>query len=280
MLELKNVFVTYDPNTIFTSDALVDISLKIKKNESVGIVGRIGSGKSTLIQLFNGLIKPDKGIVLLDNIDINSKQVDIRKVRKKVGIVFQYPEEQFFAETVFDEVAFGPKNMGMREIVLKNAVFSALKEMGFSSEKIAKHSPFSLSGGEKRRVAIASIIAMNPDILVLDEPMAGMDFDGKEKLIKYIKNEIKNGRTIVFVTHNMEELLEIADRVIALDEGRKVFDGRVRDFFSDKELIEKIGIDIPSVVKIRNKLEKCYPDIPFCRTPLEISSYLKKRYRP
>ncbi len=279
MLELKNVFVTYDPNTIFMSNALVDISLVIKKNESVGIVGRIGSGKSTLIQLFNGLIKPDNGTVLLDNDDINSKQVDIRKVRKKVGIVFQYPEEQFFAETVFAEVAFGPKNMGVRETELKDAVFSALKDMGFSSEKIAQRSPFSLSGGEKRRVAIASIIAMNPDILVLDEPMAGMDFNGKEKLIKYIKNEIKNGRTLVFVTHNMEELLEIADRVIALDDGKKVFDGRVRDFFSDEKLIEKIGIDIPSVVRMRNKLKKHYSDIPFCRTPMEIASYLKKRDR-
>jgi len=279
MLELKNVFVTYDPNTIFTSNALIDVSLKIQRNESIGIVGHIGSGKSTLIQLFNGLVKPDKGVVLLDGVDINGRGVDLKSVRRKIGIVFQYPEEQFFAETVFDEVAFGPKNIGVQGNELKQAVFNALIDMGFSPERMEKRSPFSLSGGEKRRIAIASIIAMNPEILVLDEPTAGMDFKGKEKLLRYVRNEIKHGRTIVFVTHNMDELLEIADRVVALSQGRKVFDSRVEDFFSDKQFINKIGVDLPSVVKLYDMLRNHFPDFPFCRTPLELAFRLKERFK-
>lgn len=278
MLELKNVSVTYDPHTIFKTNALIDVSLTIHKNESIGIVGRIGSGKSTLIQLFNGLIKPDKGIVLLDGIDINGKGVDIQKVRKRVGLVFQYPEEQFFAETVFDEVAFGPKNMGIEGDELKKNVYNALSDMGFSPEQIVNRSPFSLSGGEKRRVAIASIIAMDPEILVLDEPTAGMDFEGKERLLKYIKNEIKRCRTIVFVTHNMDELLEIADRVIALKKGRKIFDGTIETFFSDEKIVAATGVEMPAVARVYTALRKCFPDFPFSRTPLELVTHIKERF--
>ncbi len=279
MLELKNVSVTYDSHTIFTTDALINVSLTIHKNESIGIVGRIGSGKSTLIQLFNGLIRPDKGTVLLDGIDINSRGVDLQKVRRKVGLVFQYPEEQFFAETVFDEVAFGPKNMGMKGNELKKNVYNALLDMGFSPREIEKRSPFSLSGGEKRRVAIASIIAMNPEILVLDEPTAGMDFKGKEKLLKYIKNEMKCDRTIVFVTHNMDELLEAADRVIALKNGGKIFDGTIEAFFSGGQVANAAGVDVPTVARLYSVLRKRFPDFPFCRTPLELATQIKERFK-
>ena len=278
MLELKNVSVTYDPHTIFTTHALINVSLTIHKNEAIGIVGRIGSGKSTLVQLFNGLIKPDKGTVLLDGIDINGRVTDLQKVRKKVGLVFQYPEEQFFAENVFDEVAFGPKNMGIKGNELKKNVYSALSDMGFSPEQIEKRSPFSLSGGEKRRVAIASIIAMNPEILVLDEPTAGMDFRGKEKLLNYIKNEMKHGRTIVFVTHNMDELLEIAHRVIALKNGEKIFDGPIEAFFSEEEVATATGVDIPTVARLYTMLRKRFPDFPFSRTPLELAMHIKERF--
>ena len=278
MLELKNVSVTYDPGTIFTTHALKNISLTIHKNESIGIVGRIGSGKSTLIQLFNGLIKPDKGSVLLDGIDINGRGTDLQKVRKKVGLVFQYPEEQFFAETVFDEVAFGPKNMGIKGDKLKKSVYSALSDMGFSPEQIERRSPFSLSGGEKRRVAVASIIAMNPEILVLDEPTAGMDFRGKERLLNYIRNEMKHGRTIVFVTHNMDELLEVADRVIALKNGEKIFDGAIEAFFSEEGVAAATGVDIPTVARLYSMLRKRFPDFPFSRTPLELAMHIKERF--
>ncbi len=267
MIRLQDVSLTYDYGTIFQKTAIKNVSLFIGKGESVSIVGKIGSGKSTLVQFFNGLIKPDSGKVFVDGADLTSKKTDLRLVRKKVGLVFQYPEEQFFAETVFEEVAFGPGNMGLTGEKLRNAVFEALSSLGFEPNKIINLSPFELSGGEKRRVAIASIIAMNPEVLVLDEPTSGLDFNGRKLLLDYLKNQNESGRTLVFVTHNMDEALQISSRIIAMKDGEKVFDGKSEEFFLNESIVYSVGLEVPFVVKAWKKLKKRFPDLPFCRTP-------------
>ena len=179
MLEIRNVSVIYDPKTIFKKEALINVSLKIGYGELISIVGKIGSGKSTLIQLFNGLIKPDQGNVFLNGIDINEGNVPRKEIIKKIGIVFQYPEEQFFAETVFDEIAFGPRNLGQNDVKVKESVLYSLETMGFNVSEIIERSPFHLSGGEKRRIAIASILAMRPDVIVLDSRLQGWTMKAK-----------------------------------------------------------------------------------------------------
>ncbi len=274
MIVLENVSLTYDSGTIFQKAAIKNVSLSIRKGESVSIVGKIGSGKSTLVQFFNGLIKPDSGKVFVGGEDLGSKETNLKSVRRKVGLVFQYPEEQFFAETVFDEVAFGPKNMGLSGKELKDAVWQSLSDMGFNPSDVANLSPFGLSGGEKRRIAIASIIAMNPEVLVLDEPTSGLDYTGRNLLIEYLKNENKKGRTLVFVTHNMDEALEVSRRVIAMKDGKKVFDGNSEDFFTSEELVYGIGLDVPFVVKVWKKLKKRFPELPFCRSSKELVDFL------
>ena len=278
MIKLQEVSLTYDVGTIFQSAALKNVSLEIKDGEIVSIVGRIGSGKSTLVQLFNGLVLPDSGKVIVDGVDVNAKNTDLKSIRRKVGLVFQYPEEQFFAETVFDEVAFGPRNMGISGEDLVQRVRSALSDMGFDSEAVSNLSPFNLSGGEKRRVAIASIIAMDPKTIVLDEPTSGLDYINKKILISYLKRENTKGKTLVFVTHDMEEVLEIADRVIAMKNGEKIFDGPTEDFFFAGNFVELAGLDAPFLVKAQRQIRTRYKDFPFCRTVDEFLKLLKERY--
>ncbi len=277
MLEIKNASVVYDPKTIFKKEALINVSLKIDYGESVSIVGKIGSGKSTLIQLFNGLIKPDEGNVILDDIDINKGKISRKDIIKKIGVVFQYPEEQFFAETVFDEVAFGPRNLSFSETQIKESVSGALEAMGFNVSEIINRSPFHISGGEKRRIAIASIIAMKPGIIVLDEPTAGMDYEGKMSIVNQIRNQAEKGMTTVFVTHDMEEAFYLSDRLIALDKGYVVFDGDSKDFFMDKSLVTRIGLDIPFTISFRDKLLDCFHDIPFSKDLDTIIEFLSIR---
>jgi energy-coupling factor transport system ATP-binding protein len=279
MIELKNVSVTYDVNTIFQRAALKNVSLKIARGEKIAIVGKIGSGKSTLIQLFNGLIKPDKGIVLFNGENINARNMNLKNVRKHIGVVFQYPEEQFFAETVFDEVAFGPRNFGFKGNELKETVHSALLDMGFIPEKIEKRSPFNLSGGEKRRVAIASIIASNPEMVVLDEPTSGLDFTARTTLIHYLSKENKKGRTLVFVTHDMDEALNVADRIVAMKNGNKLFDGKAQAFFFNKYNVEDVGLEVPFLVRLQWEIGKKYKNFPFCRTADDLVLSLSKRVK-
>ncbi len=270
MIRLNNVSLTYDYGTIFQKTAIKNVSLLIERGESVSIVGKIGSGKSTLIQFFNGLIRPDSGKVLIDGEDLSLSKTNLKSVRRKIGLVFQYPEEQFFAETVFDEVAFGPKNMGLRGEELNSAVFNALSSLGFNPSDLLNVSPFELSGGEKRRIAIASIVAMNPEVLVLDEPTSGLDYNGKRLLVEYLKKQNENGRTLVFVTHNMDEALRISERVIAMNNGEKVFDGKSEDFFLNDSLVYSVGLEVPFVVKVWKKLKKRFPDLPFCKSSSEL----------
>ncbi|MGB9695250.1 MAG: ATP-binding cassette domain-containing protein [Caldisericaceae bacterium] len=278
MIEFQNVFLTYDPFTRFKKEALVDVNLSIDKGESVAVVGQIGSGKSTLVQLMNGLIKPDKGLVLLNGEDINSSGFPHKEVIRNVGVVFQYPEEQFFAENVYEEVAFGPRNLGFSEAEVEQSVYRALAIMGFS-KRIAKRSPFELSGGEKRRVAIASVISMKPKVLVLDEPTAGMDYIGTKSILSHIAREVKEGTSVIFVTHNMDEALLVSERIIALQGGRIIFDGKTRDFFSDEELVLSTGLNVPFAVNFRKIAAHYNIDLPFVRSESEIVQALMERYR-
>ena len=275
MLELTNVSVVYDPHTLFKKEALHDVSLKIDCGERVAIVGRIGSGKSTLIELFNGLLSPTTGGVTVDEFNITKVRVPRKEIVKKVGVVFQHPESQFFAETVFEEVAYGPKNLGLNEDVVKESVLKAMLDVGLDESYLEK-SPFGLSGGEKRRVSIASIIAMNPTYLILDEPTSGLDYAGKMSIMNYIE-KIHEDRTVIFVTHNMDEAFALSKRIITLKEGRVIFDGATDVFFGDTKLVKDAGLDMPFPVTACSLLKNIYPDFPFLHTIDEIVTEIKKR---
>lgn len=277
MLELINVSVVYDPKTIFQKEAINGINLKIGLDESLSIVGRIGSGKSTLIQLLNGLIKPNEGVVLLDGIDINSKKISKKEIIKKVGLVFQYPEEQFFAETVYDEVAFGPRNIGYKESEIPALVDEALLEMGLIPETIKNRSPFNLSGGEKRRVAIASILAMKPKLLVLDEPTSGMDFVGKSLIISKLKQRTKSKQGVIIITHSMEEAILFSERLIVLDKGRIKYDGHPKDFFVSIEKVKRAGLEVPFSVNFGENIKNCFKNVPIFRDNDEIVQFFETR---
>jgi energy-coupling factor transport system ATP-binding protein len=224
----------------------------------------------------NGLIKPDKGFVLLDGKDINSSNFARKEVIKNIGVVFQYPEEQFFAENVYEEVSFGPRNLGFSEQEIKDSVYESLSLMGFDID-VVNRSPFELSGGEKRRIAIASIISMKPRILILDEPTAGMDYIGTKSIISHIENEVKKGTTVIFVTHNMDEALMISERIVALQDGKIIFDGPTERFFSNSALVIGTGLNVPFAAKFREDALSYNIVIPFVRNQEEIANILIER---
>lgn len=256
LLELKNLSFTYGVNTAFEKKAVNDVSLNIEKGEFIGIIGHTGSGKSTLIQMLNGLIRPTEGQVLLDGKDIWEKPNHIRKVRFRVGMVFQYPEYQLFEETVEKDIAYGPKNMGLSDDEIKKRVEDAARFTALKPE-LLKKSPFELSGGEKRRAAIAGVIAMDPEILILDEPTAGLDPKGRDVLLAQIAAYHKSkGNTVLLVSHSMEDISRIADRILVMDHGNKYAFDTVRNIFSKGEEIEKIGLQIPQITKIMIGLAK------------------------
>ena len=256
LLELKNLSFTYGVNTAFEKKAVNDVSLNIEKGEFIGIIGHTGSGKSTLIQMLNGLIRPTEGQVLLDGRDIWEKPKQIRKVRFRVGMVFQYPEYQLFEETVEKDIAYGPKNMGLDSDEIKKRVEEAARFTALKPE-LLKKSPFELSGGEKRRAAIAGVIAMDPEILILDEPTAGLDPKGRDVLLTQIAAYHKTkGNTVLLVSHSMEDISRIADKILVMDHGNKYAFDTVRNIFSKGEDIEKIGLQIPQITKIMIGLAK------------------------
>lgn len=276
MLELNSVSFTYDPHTKFKKEALKNINLKINAGEKIAIVGRIGSGKSTLIEIMAGLLKPTSGEVIIDSLNITKDKVPRKEIVKKIGVVFQYPEEQFFAETVFEEIAYGPRNLQELPEKVKEMVEKAIQDVGLDESYLEK-SPFELSGGEKRRVAIASIVSMNPTYLILDEPTSNLDYLGKENILYYLKNKISVNRTVIFVSHNMDEVLEVSNRIIALKEGNIIFDGNTFDFFSNEDLVESAGLDVPFPFLVSKKLKQCFSDFPDCASIDEIVKELKKR---
>ena len=262
VLELKNLSFVYGQKTPFEKRAVDNVSLSIEKGEFIGIIGHTGSGKSTLVQMLNGLIQPTEGQVFLDGEDIWQNPKEIRKVRFKVGMVFQYPEYQLFDETVYKDIAFGPTNMGKTEQEIDLAVRKAAEFTDLKPELLQK-SPFDLSGGEKRRAAIAGVIAMDPEVLVLDEPTAGLDPMGRDVLLSQIvQYHKKRKNTVLLVSHSMEDIARVADRIIVMNESHLVMFDKTREVFSHGRELEKIGLRVPQITKIMLELKEKGYDVP------------------
>ena len=257
-IKLSNIYHTYSKGTPFERLALNNVSLEIAKGEIVAIIGHTGSGKSTLVQHLNGLLKPDQGQATIEDIDITAKGAQAKAARQQVGMVFQYPEHQLFAETVFEDIAFGPRNKGFEEEAVAKQVREAMEFVGLDYETFAQRSPFQLSGGQMRRVAIAGVVAMNPDYLVLDEPSAGLDPRSRNAVFKEIMSLHKSrGIAIVLVTHSMEEAVKYADRLLVINAGKVLFDGTPAEIFKEHaaELVE-VGVDVPQVYKLADLLRQ------------------------
>lgn len=254
-IAIKEVTHIYSPDTPFQKVALNHINLHITKGKFVGIIGHTGSGKSTLIQMFNGLIKPTSGSVYLDGVDINSKECHKKEMRQKVGLVFQYPEYQLFEQTIYDDVAYGPKNQGIEGDTLKQRVERSLALVGID-ESLYQKSPFELSGGQKRRVAIAGVLAMEPEILILDEPTAGLDPKGREELFRQLQNMHENlNLTIILISHSMEDVARYVGELIVLHEGQVAYQGTPREVFAHGRKLEDIGLAVPQICYIAEDLK-------------------------
>lgn len=252
----------YSKGTVQQVAAINDVNLTIEKGELVGVIGHTGSGKSTLISHFNGLLKPDAGKVLVDGTDIWKDKETLRNTRFKVGLCFQYPEYQLFEESVFKDIAFGPKNMKLSEAEVKERVLRAAEFVGVKPEHLDK-SPFDLSGGEKRRVAIAGVMSMEPEVLIFDEPAAGLDPQGRRELIKLIKDyREQTGSAVVVVSHSMEDIASLADKVIVMNNSRIEMQGTVDEVYSRGEELRRIGLNIPEITEIFLRLRARGFDVP------------------
>ena len=255
ILETQQLSYVYGEGTPFEKAAVKNVSLTIHKGEFIGVIGHTGSGKSTLVQQLNGLLRPSSGRVLLDGKDIWAEPKKIRDIRFRVGMVFQYPEHQLFEETVYKDISFGPRNMGIREEELDRRVRSAAAFVGLKDE-LLEASPFEISGGEKRRAAIAGVIAMDPDILILDEPTAGLDPRGRDVLLALILNYHKQrGNTVLLVSHSMEDIARIADRVLVMNNGSVAMFDTTRAIFARGEELEEMGLRVPQITKIMRDLQ-------------------------
>jgi energy-coupling factor transport system ATP-binding protein len=249
-ITLENISYIYSQGTPYEIKALDGLSVEIKEGLITGIIGHTGSGKSTFVQLLNGLEKPTSGKVLLDGVDIWEKPKEISKVRYKVGLVMQYPEYQLFEETIREDIAYGPRNMGLSEEEIKDRIELAADFVGLDKELLDK-SPFDLSGGQKRRAAIAGIIAMKPEVLVLDEPAAGLDPKGRDEIFESIlKYRNETGATVVIVSHSMEDMAKFCDELIVMAHAKLVMQGNCKEVFSNAELLEEIGLAIPQITKL------------------------------
>lgn len=262
VLMVKNLSFTYGKGTAFYHDAVKNISFSLNSREILGIIGHTGSGKSTIVQHLNGLIPTEKGHIFLDGKDIWEEPKKIKDIRFRVGLVFQYPEYQLFDETVFKDISFGPQNMGLSDEEVKKRVLKAAEMMGISGS-LLKKSPFDLSGGEKRRVAIAGVIAMEPEILVLDEPTAGLDPKGRERILSFIK-EYRDitGASVIFISHSMQDIAATADKIMVLNQGELVAFDSVENVFKNAESLQAVGLDIPDITKIFIKLKQNGLDVP------------------
>ena len=262
----------------FAATALEDVSLTIEDGELVGLLGHTGSGKTTLVQHLNGLLKPTSGKVVVDGLDITEKGVSLLEVRRRVGLVVQYPEYQLFEETVAKDVAFGPKNLGLSEQEVDQRVRFALREVGLAYDEIAQRSPFELSGGQMRRVAIAGVLAMRPGTLILDEPTAGLDPAGRRSILGMIRElHAAGGLTVVMVSHNMDDISSLATRLVVMSRGRMVLTGTPREVFQHRELLSSIGLGIPQAAELTQQLiAEGYPLPADLYTPEEVAEALLK----
>lgn len=258
-IKLTNVNFSYELDESKNSLALNDVNLEINKNEFIGIIGHTGSGKSTLVQMFNGLLYCNSGIVEVDGQLVSEEtKSKLKSIRQKVGLVFQYPDYQLFEETIALDIAFGPKNLGLDDDEIDKRVKESMKFVGLDYEKFKDESPFELSGGQKRRVAIASILAMKPKYLVLDEPTAGLDPNGRDEILNEIKNifNASNDLTVIIVSHSMEDIANLVDRVIVMENGNIFADDKPRNIFSMADELKKLGLDVPQITKVTKALEK------------------------
>ena len=252
-IEVKNLSYVYDAKAVFRKEAVRDVSLSIEDGDFIAVVGKTGSGKSTLVTHFNGLIKLQSGSIIVDDIDL-SKKYDAKTLRAKVGMVFQYPEYQLFADTVALDVAFGPKNLKLEQAEIDERVKNAIEAVGLDYDEVASKSPFELSGGQMRRVAIAGVIAMRPSILVLDEPTAGLDPQGKKDIMELICSLKKSMKAVVMISHNMDEVSAYCNKIALMDEGKLVGVYTPRELFVDDK-VERLGLSLPSVVALARKLK-------------------------
>lgn len=255
-IKLEKVTYTYNPGTVYEMHALEQIDLEIPQGQFVGIIGHTGSGKSTLIQHFNGLIRPTEGRVLFEGRDVWEEGYPLRTLRSQVGLVFQYPEHQLFEDQVLKDVCFGPSNQGLTQEECERRAREALRQVGVEEELFAR-SPFELSGGQKRRVAIAGVLAMEPKVLVLDEPTAGLDPQGRDEILDQIAWLHENrGISIVLVSHSMEDIARYVERIIVMDQGKMAFDGTPKEVFSHYKELEKIGLAAPQITYIMHALKE------------------------
>lgn len=262
IIEAKNLVFTYGQGTPFVTHAVNDVSFSVNRGEIIGLIGHTGSGKSTIVQQLNGLIKPESGEILLDGKNIHTEFKSLRGVRFRVGLVFQYPEYQLFEETAFKDIAYGPTNMGLSEDEVGERVRYAASLVGLTDELLEK-SPFDLSGGEKRRVAIAGIIAMRPEVLVLDEPTAGLDPKGRDMILSRIKEyRDQTNAAVIIVSHSMEDMAKTADKLLVMNKGKIEMFDTVSSVFENAERLSEIGLDIPEVTKIAVELNKRGFNIP------------------
>lgn len=257
-IKIENLTYIYMPKTPFEKKAIDDVSIDIKQGEFVALIGHTGSGKSTLIQHINGLLKPTSGTILVDETDITKKKAKLTNIRKKVGLVFQYPEYQLFEETIEKDISFGPRNLGLDNDEINRRVQRAMKIVGLDYEEYKDKSPFEISGGQKRRVAIAGVVAMEPRVLILDEPTAGLDPKGRDDILNKIVELYKaNNMTIILVSHSMEDVAKVANRILVMDKGKCILDGTPEKIFREIDTLESVGLAVPQVTylirELRNK---------------------------
>ena len=255
-IQIENVSFVYSPGTTYKTDALDNVSVGFEAGKTTGLIGHTGSGKSTLVQMLNGLLKPTSGRVLIDGADIWEKPKEIGKIRFKVGLVMQYPEYQLFEETVKKDIAFGPKNMGMSEERIEECVKNAAQIVGLDEATLEK-SPFDLSGGQKRRAAIAGVMAMEPDVLVLDEPAAGLDPEGRNSIFSAIEDyRKKRGAPVIIVSHSMEDMAQWCDNIVVMSHAKVFMEGTRDEVFSRAAELESVGLDIPEITRLMILLKK------------------------
>lgn len=262
LIEIKNLTHIYSEGLPFEKRAIDDINLKIEENEFIGLIGHTGSGKSTFIQHLNGLLKPSSGEIILDGMKVSKSSSNLTELRKKIGLVFQYPEYQLFEETIERDIAFGPGNLDLSEEEILERVKSSMDSVGLDYETYKDKSPFELSGGLKRRVAIAGVLAMEPKVLILDEPTAGLDPRGRDEILSEIKNiHEKRKITVILVSHSMEDVAKIAERIIVMDKGKIFLDSNPREIFRNEDKLLSVGLGIPQITSLMRALKKKGLDI-------------------
>lgn len=261
-IKVEQLSYSYEAGTPMEKPALFDISLTIEYGEFIGLIGHTGSGKSTLVQHLNGLLKPTAGKIYIDGKDIHSKEVRLKSVRQQVGMVFQYPEHQLFGETVYEDIAFGPRNMGVTEDELEQRISKAMAMVDLDFQELKDRSPFELSGGQKRRVAIAGVLAMQPKVLILDEPTAGLDPKARDEILAQIARlHREQSTTIILVTHSMEDAARLATRLLVMEHGKVALMGTAHEVFAQAEYLEEIGLGVPQVTRLLIELHNLGWDV-------------------